>query len=283
MPLEPLPITDTRRLFRPLGRELVARLRELATPAWDRPTVAGSWRIRDVVAHLTDTALRRLSRHRDGEGAGATGQPPLTESEVSALVNGLNASWVAAARRFSPRVLTELYASAVEELSSFFEGLPLDAPALFPVSWAGDATSASAGWFDVAREFTEQWHHHAQIREAAGWPPFPEPAWLRAVLETAVRGLPHAYRGVAAEPGASCAIEVSGPSGGAWTLRREGNGWAIWQGVEASAGARVALSDEAAWRLLFNALSPGDADRLVTRSGDARLSAPLLAARSVIL
>jgi hypothetical protein len=43
------------------------------------------------------------------------------------------------------------------------------------------------------------------------------------------------------------------------------------------------MSDDTAWRLLFNALSPGQAETLVARSGDPALSAPLLRARSVIV
>jgi uncharacterized protein (TIGR03083 family) len=279
MPLEPLPVTDTRAYFRPLGRELVALLEALSGPAWDGPTVAGEWKVRDVVAHLTDTALRRLSHHRDGAGRG--GDAPLGEREIAALVNDLNASWVAVARRFSPRVLTRLYAAAIEDLAGFFEGLPLDAPALFGVSWAGE--ERSAGWFDVAREFTEQWHHQAQIRDAVGAPPPSDPAWLRAVLETAVRGLPHAYRLVAAERGTTVALEISGPSGGVWTLERDDRGWRIAQGAGPSPESAASLTDDTAWRLLFNGLTPEDAEAKVTRRGDARWTAPLLAARSVIL
>ena len=61
----PLPVTDTRRAFRPLSVEIVGLLRSLSVEDWTLPTVAGSWRVRDVVAHLLDTALRRLSFHRD--------------------------------------------------------------------------------------------------------------------------------------------------------------------------------------------------------------------------
>ena len=61
----PLPITDTRLAFRPLYREIVDLLRTLTAEDWERPTIARAWRVRDVVAHLLDTMLRRLSFHRD--------------------------------------------------------------------------------------------------------------------------------------------------------------------------------------------------------------------------
>jgi len=44
-----LPLTDTRFFFRPLSTELVALLQFLPAGAWGRPTVAGTWRVRDIV------------------------------------------------------------------------------------------------------------------------------------------------------------------------------------------------------------------------------------------
>jgi len=54
-PLEPL---YTAHLFPPLHAELIALLRSLTPEDWERPTVAGSWRVRDVVAHLLDVSGR---------------------------------------------------------------------------------------------------------------------------------------------------------------------------------------------------------------------------------
>lgn len=281
MTLAPLTRTDTRRFFRPVAHELVTLLRRLPADAWDRPTVAGTWRVRDVVAHLVDITLRRLSFHRDGHTPPAPADPPRTEREFVGFINGLNAQWVEATRRCSPRVLTDLYALAGSELADFAEAFPDDGPALFPVSWAGEATSE--GWFDLGREFTEQWHHQAQVRDAVGAPPPSDPAWLHAVLLIALRGLPHVYRATPAAAGQSLAIEITGAGGGAWTLRREEQGWRLWSGHEDEAAAHVSMSDDTAWRLLFNALPRDRADRLVSRRGDRALPEPLLRARSVIV
>ena len=281
MPLTPLPPTDTRPYFRPVARELVALLRRLPPAAWEQPTVAGAWRVRDVVAHILDGTLRRVSFHRDRLTAPAPDPPPRTEREFVAFINGLNARWVEAAKRMSPRVLTDVYELAGASLADFVEALPAAAPALFPVSWAGEGESE--GWFDIGREFTELWHHQAQVRDAVGAPPLPDPQWLHAVLLIALRGLPHAYRDVAAAPGQGLTIEVTGAAGGIWTLRRDETRFRLFAGEEAGEAARVAMSDDTAWRLLFNALAPGRADALLTRSGDPALSAPLLRARSVIV
>jgi uncharacterized protein (TIGR03083 family) len=281
MPLVPLPPTDTRPYFRPVARALVALLRGLPADAWERPTVAGAWRVRDVVAHVLDGALRRVSFHRDRQPPPAPKTTPRTEREFVAFINGLNGQWVEAAGRMSPRVLTDVYELAGAALADFVESLPGDAPALFPVSWAGEGESF--GWFDIGREFTELWHHQAQVRDAVGAPPLPDARWLHAVLLIALRGLPHAFRDVPAAPRRGLTIEVTGAAGGVWTLRRDETRFRLWAGEEAGEAARVVMSDDTAWRLLFNALSPGRAEALLARSGDPSLSAPLLRARSVIV
>ena len=243
--------------------------------------MAGDWRVRDVVAHMLDTALRRLSFHRDGLQPPVPSRPIAGERDLVAWINELNATWVAASRRLSVRMLADLYAHVTAQLCDFIEKLPDDAPALFPVSWAGE--QESAGWFDIGREFTEIWHHGAQIREAVGAGPYPEPAWLRAVIEISLHALPHAYREVVAPNGTSVQIEISGPAGGSWTLRRVGTRWAVGEAPASRLDAAVRLSEDAAWRLLFNAL-PADAARSAVQiEGDERLVEPLLAARSVIV
>lgn len=268
-------------MFRPVSAALVALLRGLEDADWRRPTVAGAWSVRDVVAHLLDTTLRRLSFHRDGMTPPPPAHPIHSERDFVAFINGLNREWVVTARRLSPRVLTDLYTRASREQADWFESLPLEAPALFPVSWAGEAESA--GWFDLGREFTELWHHQQQIRMAVGAPSLDDPRYLRAVIDVAVRGLPHAYRGLEAEPGDTIVLDVRGASGGQWTLTRARAGWELSAGVASAPTAAVSVADDAAWQLLFNALPPADAARAVSVEGRAALAAPLLRARSVVV
>ena len=281
MPLEPPRIVDSRALFRPVSLRLVELLRGLSDEKWDRPTVAGTWRVRDIVAHLLDSTLRRLSFHRDG----MTPPPPpnaiTSEREFVDFINALNAQWVSSAKRLSPRVLTDLYEQAGNDLADWFESLSLDAPSLFPVSWAGE--QASAGWFDIGREFTELWHHQQQIRMAVGADPLADSRYLQTVIDVAVRGLPHAFRDVPAEPGDTVVIDISGAGGGQWTLSRETRSWTLSRGEPPSSSARIRLDDEAAWKLLFNALPEKDFASAVQIEGRVELAAGLLHARSVVV
>ena len=86
-----------------------------------------------------------------------------------------------AARRMSPRLLRELLALIGPDVEAYFSSLDLEAIG-GPVSWAGP--DSSPVWFDIAREFTERWHHQQQIRDATGQPPltiriFSRPSWTR--------------------------------------------------------------------------------------------------------
>lgn len=281
MPLTPLQPIDTRALFRPVSSELVSLLRSLPPPDWDRPTIAGAWTVRDVVAHLIDLSFRRLSFHRDGMAPPPPPHPIASEADFVRFINWLNAGWVTAARRFSPRVLTELFEKAGLELADWFEALPLEAPALFGVSWAGEQTSD--GWFDIAREFTELWHHQEQIRLAVGAPSLPDPRFLQAVIGTAVRALPHAFRDVPADTGASLVVEVTGRAGGTWTLAAGDGRWRLHGGEPPSPTTRVRMPDAAAWKLLFNALPGEQAVQAVQVEGRDDLARPLLGARAVIV
>ncbi|MGE0445243.1 MAG: maleylpyruvate isomerase family mycothiol-dependent enzyme [Vicinamibacterales bacterium] len=273
-------MVDTRFLFRPVAAELVGILERLQPDDFERPTLAPLWRVRDIVAHLTDTHWRRLSFQRDRLVPPPPPGPIASERDLTAMINRWNNEFVDVFRRFSGRVLAANYAAASRQLADFFESLPLDAPALFPVSWAGE--SASAGWFDIGREFTELWHHQMQIRDAVGEPPLADPRYLRAVLEIAVLGLPHAYRAVAAPAGTVLVIRAVGPAGGEWTLRCDARGWRIVPGGATSPEASAVIGDEALGRLLFNALGDGAA-AAVAVDGRRDLVEPLLRARSVIV
>jgi uncharacterized protein (TIGR03083 family) len=284
------PIVDTRAYFRPVSRELVALLRELAPADWQRPTLAGSWRVRDVTSHVVDTICRRLSFHRDGLTPPPPRQPIANEQDFVAFINSLNKDWVEATERLSPRVLTDLFERVSGDLADFIEALPLDAPALFPVSWAGE--QQSAGWFDVGREFTELWHHQQQIRLAVGARPLANSRYLHAVIAIAIRGLPHAYRAVQAPDGTSVTLLVDGEAGGEWTLQRQATRWTLSSGHDPAATTTVRISDDNAWRLLFNALDVATASAALREpqasaalqvTGNAELARPLLQARSVIV
>ena len=106
---------------------------------------------------------------------------------------------------------------------------------------------------------------------------------LAAVIDAAMRGLPHAYRDVAAAPGEIVCIDVHGASGGQWALVREQQRWTLWRGKPEAATTHIRLSDHAAGKVLFNALSPSDAAHAIHVDGRQELAIPFQRARSVIV
>ena len=272
---------QTHHLFLPLQQELISLLRGLGESDWSRPTLARRWSVKDIAAHLLDTDLRRLSSQRDGYRPSPATKNADDYKDLVAFINQLNASWVAAAKRLSPRVLVDLLEWSGPRVAELFASLPPDGPAHFPVAWAGEERSAN--WMDTGREYTEKWHHQAQIREAVGAQGLNSRRWLGPVLELSMHALPHAFRNVEAARGSALGVRIDGEAGGAWHIRMEDGGWKLLEGEAPEASACIRLDGETAWRLFFNALDSEDAKRRVSSSGDEELCDAFFAVRSVMV
>jgi uncharacterized protein (TIGR03083 family) len=275
-PVTPVFLVD---LFPGLHAELMSLLPGLRPDDWDRPTACALWSVRDIVAHLLDGALRRLSLGRDGREL-RPDRPIGTYADLVAYLNRLNAEWVAAARRLSPRVLMDMLDLTADQLHTYFRSLDPHAPARFGVAWAGEETSPN--WFDIGREYTERWLHQQQIREAVEAPPLTARKWLYPTLDIFIRALPFTYKEVQSEAGQSVRIEIQGEAGGVWTLVRAADGWRLFAGSASSPSATVSLSQEAAWKLFSKALSPEQARRSVIIDGDLRLGQPMVGALAIM-
>ncbi|HUR82192.1 MAG TPA: maleylpyruvate isomerase family mycothiol-dependent enzyme [Thermoanaerobaculia bacterium] len=246
----------TEHLFAPLHAQLIALLRSLSAEEWNAPTAAGAWTVKDVSAHLLDTAMRRLSLQRDGHVREGPFDP-----------NATNAAWVAAMHTVSPRVLIELMERYGRENASYLAALDPFAAAKWGVSWAGEEESPV--WFDVARELTERWHHQQQIRDALGRVPLHEP-YLRFVMDTFVRALPFTYRDVQAPEGTSVVFNE-------WTLMR-GDGWQLFEGRADNPTTVIEIPNERAWRVF----TKQKIDPQARIAGDARYAEPVLRMVTVI-
>ncbi|HEX7336600.1 MAG TPA: maleylpyruvate isomerase family mycothiol-dependent enzyme [Gemmatimonadales bacterium] len=262
-----------------LHDRLITMLRSLKPSDWDRPTACALWSVKDITAHLLDTSLRRLSLGRDGLSA-APVPAPADYAELVAYLNRLNAEWTAACRRLSPQVLIELLEDAGPRLHDFLRSLDPHGSALFPVSWAGDERSPV--WFDIGREYTEQWLHQQQIREAVGTDLLSGREWLHPTLDIFVRALPFTYREVAGQPGLSVRFAISGPAGGVWTLVRNARGWDLFVGQDREPSAQVQLDQETAWKLFSKGLSTQAARQHIHIEGDRRLGEPVFRSLAVM-
>lgn len=224
-----------------------------------------AWNVKQVAAHLLDTALRRLAFVRDGCLPSAS--EVSSDRGLISFVNEMNAQGVIVFGRLSPEVLISLMEVAVAQLSQYFESLDPFDRSLFPVSWAGERESEN--WFDVAREFTERWHHQQQIRLAVDSTAILTPRLYHPVLECFMRGLPHAYRNAVAPTGSVVRVSVDGESGGTWLLTRLEEGWKLTTDTNPEKVlSTVCISQEIAWRVFTKGISSPDALRQTTIEGD---------------
>ena len=274
----PPPAILTAHLFPELDARLLELMRSLEPADWDRPTIVPAWNVRQIAAHLLDTALRRLSFGRDGWRLPA---PPIrSDRDLVAFINDLNARGVTVLGALSPQVLTDLTAVTVTSLHEYLASLDPQAEAAIGVSWAGEQRSAV--WFDVARELTERWHHQQQMWFATGREGILTERLYRPVLDCFMRGAPHAYRDLDAPPGTIARVVITGPGGGAWHLEREPDRWALVVpdnavSVDAShVSAETIVPGDLAWRLFTKSLSREQADASITVTGDQRVGRQIL-------
>ena len=268
---EPILILD---LFDSERQALLEVLDSLSPDDWPKPTVAGSWTVKDVAAHLVGDDLGRLARQRDGYRDDVKG-----DEDLKVFIDRRNAEWVTAMRRLSPRVIRSLLDDGGAQTRLLFG--TIDPFALGgPVSWAGDEPAPN--WLDLAREFTERWHHQQQIRDAVGAPSLDDPSFLRPALSTFAHALAHAYRDIGASPGSSVVLVVEGPSGGEWTLTRADERWVLFEGHAGTPTASVWMDEDTAWRMYVGWLSDASVRARSRYSGDRRLGAHLATAFALV-
>ncbi len=244
--MPPILVAD---LFPEVSRRLVELLRSLTLDEWHLPTVSSRRTVKDIASHLLDGSLRRLSMQRDGYSpSDGSGQPRADETLMD-FVNRLNAEWEVGTRRLSPKVLVDLIEWADIQFAELFQSLDPQAPAIFPVAWAGEEQSQN--WMDVARDYTEKWHHTQQIFDATKRPSTIMNRRLGyPCLDIFMRALPFTFRNVEANMGCLVTVTVTGEAGGSWHVVKRGGGWQQIAGSAQSPTALVTMDQDTVWRLV---------------------------------
>lgn len=276
--MHPVPIY-TAHLFPILEEHLIDLLLGLSQEDWQKPTVAKLWNVKDVAAHLLDTAIRRISIQRD-QLSPVTPKNKIDSYEALVVhLNTLNAEWVTAYKRVSPQVIIEMTRVVSPALCNLISNLDPNAQALFPVSWAGE--SGSVNWFDIAREFTERWLHQQQIRFAVNKPKIETAQLFHPVINTWMRALPYAYRNIEAQVGTVVQVDIEGEAGGSWQIIKEHSLWQtnINYGLPSAA---VTIPQHIAWQLFSKSMPPSVAKQFVKAHGKGALWAPALEMVSVM-
>ena len=257
-------------IFEKTQHELLSMLKLLSPEEWQSPASSSEWNVKDIAAHLLDGDLRRLSIHRDGHRLPDPKTPPNTHESLVEYLNGLNAEWIMASRRLSPALIIELTEFTTPKVIAHFKQLDPEGTALFPVGWAGGTESENR--FDIAREYTEKWHHQQQIREAAGRPLLVDKQWLSPLINTLIRGVPPVYNRFAGDrQGGRIGIHITGALEAQWVLAKRGERWQLFKPDVEQAETTVEMSEETAWRLFTKRLTEQEAVERMSISGNREL------------
>jgi hypothetical protein len=246
--MDAMPPFHTSHLLPGLNEHLVALLSGLAPGDWLKPTVCSLWTVKDIASHLLDGNIRRLAAQRDHYRPPDAPISLATHSDLMEYLNRLNGDWTRATQRISPRVLIDLLELTGRQVAELFQTADPDAPATFPVGWAGEANSRM--WFDMAREYTERWHHQRQIADAVSAnTPIDARHLYYPVLDTFMRALPFTMRDARAVEGTTVAIVVIGDAGGTWFVQYKGGNWLQVPAADTRPQATVELSQDIAWKV----------------------------------
>lgn len=237
---------DYVELIRQLDLLLVEYLEKLSLEDWHLPTIVPHWRVKDIAAHLLDGNLRTLSMLRD-HYFGEEPEDPSTYQGMVNFLDQLNADWVKAMQRLSPSVHVDLLSLSGKEYCSYLESLNPREPAVFSVAWAGQDTSTNQ--FHIQREYTEKWHHQAQIRLATGDPnTLLADAYFKPYLETSMMALPHHYRNTVAKAEAIIRFVIFGESEKVWYLKYTDQ-WSFSPHHIGAVACEVQIPDQVVWKI----------------------------------
>jgi uncharacterized protein (TIGR03083 family) len=275
--MQPLPPIETVHLFSELHEALLTLLRGLTAEEWQQPTVCTGWTVKDVAHHLLGDDIGKLSAARDGYKAGWFAVN--SWDDLVAAINQANEQWVRALNRISPQLLCAFMAITGPQVAAYFA--TLDPHALGgSVDWAGPEPAPV--WLDLAREYSERWHHQQHIRDAVGKPGMTDARYLHPILDTFLRALPHTYRALEAAVDTVVQIRVTGDAGGNWFLQRGSTGWHLYAAVDTAPTTTVTIDQNSAWRILTRGIAPAVAASVLTIDGDEILARPFLNAVSII-
>jgi uncharacterized protein (TIGR03083 family) len=272
-PPQPIIVVD---LFPEILDQLLSLLTALSAEEWNKPTVCAGWSVRDVAAHLLGVEVGNLSRRRDGHAAGASVDG---WDELVAFVNEWNQEWVRVARRISSRLLIDWLRFTGGQMCEYLRRLDPFAMGS-SVSWAGPGPAPV--WLDVAREYTERWHHQQHIRDAVDQPGLKDPRFLGPVLETFTWALPRTWRRVSPPDGTSISLAILGASGGQWTLLREEGRWDLYQGAIENPDTEIMLDEDVAWRLFTRGVDKDNARQRVSVRGNESIAEPVFEMVAII-
>lgn len=240
--MEPI---ETIELFPVINEKLIALLQSLGTDDFNHQTQFSDWTVKDICAHLLDTSIRKLSFERD-EFISTEKVDIQSYDDLIKRITNIADRWALAFSSVSSQILIELIDKYQTELYQYLKTRNMFNTSYFPVSWAGEEKSYN--WFDIAREYTERWHHQMQIREALDKESIYEKELYYPVLSTFMRALPHHFRNITKPKGYVLCINITGNAGGKWFLEWNEKAELV-QTPQNVTNTEIIIQQENAWKI----------------------------------
>ena len=263
-------------LFQETLNQLIGLLSDLTEAEWDAATICTGWSVKDIALHLLGVEIGNISFRRDQHNLGRT----ISDwDELVNYINIWNQEWVTVSRRISTPLLIELLSDLGQKANDYFRSLnPFEIGS--SVSWAGPEPKPV--WLDIAREYTERWHHQQHIRDAINKPGLLEPKYMSPVLETFSWAMAYTFRHVSEPDGTSITLSITGDAGGKWTLLHEKGGWGFYKGTTMHPDAEITMDEDTAWRFFTRGVEIDRARKLVTVKGNKSIVEPVFEIVSII-
>lgn len=259
---------DIVELLRRERGALLGCLSGLEPADWQRRTPCPDWRVHDLVAHLWGAELAFLARFRDGWAPGL----PDAGDDLTAAIDAHNARWVAACRVVSPAQLLAGLRASGAETAVYLGHTDLSAPGE-TIRWIG--TDVMPLGMCAARELTERFIHHDQLRRALDQPTYEDPDVVGAVVDAMIHAAPARLASAPASEGAVVQIAVGGAVRRRWRFVFDGQRWQPSADAEATPAASMRADALDLVRLWSGGLSPGEQVTRIDLTGEPRLYAAL--------
>lgn len=270
---------DTRHLFKAIALDIIGLLKSVPPAKWNGKTCYPNWRVKDIIAHMLQTAMYRLSKQRDSYKLDSKGGTP-EYTQLSGWIEDANERWVSCYTEVSPEVLLPMFEETELQLAELMEAQDLETPPFYKVAWADE--SIQFNWMDVAREYTERWHHQMQVREALGLPLLYDKKYFVPLLDILALSLPKWLSAYKPAVPADIVFTLSGELHYTIVLQRQAEGWTLTaRGANRIAG-HLQLSAEVFWKLLMRSISPEQAKADIQLEGDSKILDYFLNARAVM-
>ncbi len=242
---------ETLHLFPPLTEELLKLLRDLDASDWLKPSPIKDRTVKDLVSHLIDGSMRKLSMQRDHFIDNSNALDINSYNDLVNHIQKLNRDWIEVTRRLSPVFLLDLLEYSENQFYDFLITLNPNDKAIFSVAWAGE--NESENWFDIAREYTEKWHHQMQIRLALDKPILLEPKYTEPLYDTFMLALPYLYRDITNLQNTDrIKISLTGRLEKSWVIEKRAEKWIFINPKSEGLHTLVEIPDDIAWILFTN-------------------------------